>query len=141
MKLIDREKAMLILDKRICWSASVFNGVDEWKDCKSELKLFCIKCCVETNSYERSNMHANDDYQQSSEHTDTDEDDSDQDSDVDARFSFQRTVENESPLKNRNGTEVSKGLDDAKAADKEHERVLANWVEHKVKWEKLCSEK
>ena len=79
MKLTDREKAMLVLDKKICWITSVFNNVAEWKDCTSELKLFYVKHYVETKSYERSNTHANDNHEQSPEHTDTDEDDSDQD--------------------------------------------------------------
>ena len=81
-------------------------------------------------------MHANDNYEQSSEYADTNEDDSDQDSDTHDRFSFQRTVENEAPLKNRNFIEASKRLNDAKAADKERERVVANWIEYKVKWKK-----
>ena len=39
MKLINRENAMLVLDKKICWSKSVFNDVTKWNGCKSELKL------------------------------------------------------------------------------------------------------
>ena len=66
MKLIDKEKAILILDKRICWSTSEFDDVGEWKHCKAELKLFCTRCYVKIKSYERSNIHANDNYEQSS---------------------------------------------------------------------------
>ena len=83
---------MLILDKKICWSASAFDDADERKDCKSELKLFCMKCCVETKFHERSNTRANDNHEQNLECAGTDEDDFDKDSDADARFSFQRTV-------------------------------------------------
>ena len=77
----------------------MFNDADECKDCKEELKLFCIKNCVETKFHERRNMHANDNCEQSSEHADSDEDNLDKDSDEGARFSFQRTVENKAPLK------------------------------------------
>ena len=79
MKLPDREKDMLILDKRICWRTIAFNDTDEWKDCKAELKTFYLKCYVENKSYERRNMHANDDCEKGSEYADTDEDNSDQD--------------------------------------------------------------
>ena len=65
-------------------------------------------------------MHANNSCEQSSEHTDTDEDNSDQDSHEDARFSFQRTMGNEAPLKNININEAIKRLNDAKVADKEY---------------------
>ena len=92
-----------------------------------------MKCHVETKSYERMNMHTNDNYEQSSEPAGTDEDNSDQDSDADARFSFQRTVENKAPLKNKNATEATKRLNDDKAADKEYEIVVANWIEYEVK--------
>ena len=27
------------------------------------------------------------------------------------------------------------------AEDKEHERVISNWIEHQPKWENSCSEK
>ena len=78
-------------------------------------------------------MHVNDNYEQISEHTDTDEDNSDQDSDIDSRF--------KAPLKNLNITEVSKRLSDAKAANKEYERVVANWIEYKVKWKNSHNKK
>ena len=82
-------------------------------------------------------MHANDDCEQTLEHTDTDEDNSDQDSDEDGRTGFQRSVENEAPLKNRNTTESSKRLSGVKYADKEYEIVVENWIEYKVKWKKI----
>ena len=118
MNLIDREKAMLTLDKRTCWSTIIFNDVDEWKYCKLELKYFYVKHYVETKSYDMRIIHANDNCENSLEHVDTDEDSSDQDSDEDARCGFHKTVENEAPLKNRNVTEASKRLSDSKAADK-----------------------
>ena len=40
---------------------------------------------------------------------------------------------NEAPLKNVNIKEASKRLNDTKAADKEYEIVVANWIEYKVK--------
>ena len=32
-------------------------------------------------------------------------------------------------------------MNDDVAADKEHERVVANWIEHNVKWRKLKNKK
>ena len=67
MKLTDRGKAMLVLGKRICWSKSAFNDVATWNDCKSELKLHCANYYVQTKSYERNNVHKNDNNEQSPE--------------------------------------------------------------------------
>ena len=53
MKLKDREKAMLVLDPRICWSKKVLNDVARRKHCNSELKTHHIECCVQTKSDER----------------------------------------------------------------------------------------
>ena len=96
----------------------MFNDAIERNDCKSKLKLCCVKCCVETNSYERRNTHANDDVEYNPEYTYTDEDNSDQDSDADAMFGFQRTVEDEAPLKNKIIPQSKKRLNDAIVADK-----------------------
>ena len=59
MKLTDREKAILVLDKSGCWSKIVFNDVAKWNDCKSELKLCCAQYCVQTKHHKRNNMHKN----------------------------------------------------------------------------------
>ena len=40
-------------------------------------------------------------------------------------------------MKNRNITKASKMLNDAKVDDKEYERVVANCIQHMVKWKKL----
>ena len=93
MKLTDREKAMLVLDKRICWNRSEFDDVVQLSECERELKCCCIKHYIQTKSYERENECKNDNNEQSSERTEMDEDDdSDQEIDVDGRCSFHRTV-------------------------------------------------
>ena len=38
MNLVCRERAMLVLCERICWSGSVFEDVVQWSKCKAELK-------------------------------------------------------------------------------------------------------
>ena len=43
MNLSDRERATLVLDKRVCWSRSLFDNVMQWNECKTELKHYCIK--------------------------------------------------------------------------------------------------
>lgn len=43
MKLIDRDRDTLVLDKRTCWSRSAFDEVAQWNECKTELKDYCIK--------------------------------------------------------------------------------------------------
>ena len=84
----------------------------------------------------------NDNNEQILEHTETyEDDDSDEETDADAICSFHRTVPDEVPLKKRNIPESKKRLNDAIAADKECERVVANWVEYKVKWKKNHNEK
>ena len=97
---------------------------------------------VQTKSGERNNKDKNDDDEQSSENVETDEDnDSDQETDADGRFSFTRTVPDEVPLRKRKILEHKKINNDDIAADKEQERVIANWIECKVKWRKLCTKK
>ena len=46
-------------------------------------------------------------------------------------------VEDEAPFQNRNIPKASKGLNHAKADDKECERVVAKYVQCKVKWKNL----
>ena len=66
MKVTDREKAMLVLDKRICWIRSAFDDIAQWNECKRELKCYHIKYYVQTKSYERDNKCKNDNDEQSS---------------------------------------------------------------------------
>ena len=51
---------MLVLDKKICWSRSVFDDVAQWNECERELKCYCKKHYVQTKSQERDNKHKND---------------------------------------------------------------------------------
>ena len=44
-------------------------------------------------------------------------------------------------MRKRNFTQHEKKNSDAIAADKEHERLIANWIEHKAKWRKSCTKK
>ena len=55
MKLTDREKTVLVLEKKICWSKSAFDGVAKWKCCESELKIHCTNYFSQTKSCERNN--------------------------------------------------------------------------------------
>ena len=38
INLLDRERAMLVLDKSFFWSRSSFENVIQWNECKNELK-------------------------------------------------------------------------------------------------------
>ena len=88
---------------------------------------------IQTKSRQRDNKQKNNDNEQSSECTETDEDDdSDQEPDADIRLISHRTVPNEVPL-GKNIPESKTRQIDTIAADKECERVVANWIEHKVK--------
>ena len=133
---------MLFRDKSICQDEIMFDDVTKWKDCNSELKTHYMNYHIQTKSHQRNNKHKNDNNEQSSERTKTDEDDDqDQESDADTRFGFQRTVSDEVPLKNVNVSEARKRLNDAIVANKECERVVANWIEYKVECRKLHDEK
>ena len=35
VNLTNRERALLVLEKRMCWSRSVFADVNDWMDCKN----------------------------------------------------------------------------------------------------------
>ena len=61
--------------------------------------------------------------------------------DADGRFSFTRMVPGEVPMTKRNVHEHKKKNSDAIAAEKEHERAIANCIEHKVRLKKLCTKR
>ena len=53
MNLSNMEIALLVLDERVCRSRSVFDDVNEWIDCKGELKHYCAKCYSQSKVRER----------------------------------------------------------------------------------------
>ena len=53
MNLLDRERAMLVIDKRVCWSRCSFYNVMQCNECKTELKRYCIKYHVQTKACDR----------------------------------------------------------------------------------------
>ena len=89
---------------------------------------------IQTKACEREKKCKTDENEQSSEHTETDEhDDSDHETDAYGRVSFIRMVPDEVSTRKRNVPEYKKKNDDVVAANQEHERAIATWIEHKVK--------
>ena len=80
--------------------------------------------------------------EQSEEDAETDEDDdSDAETCTGSRFSFARMVPDEVPMRKKNILELKKKNADAIAAETEYERIIVNWIDHKVKWRKLCTKR
>ena len=52
MNLPIRERAVLVLDKRVCWIRSVFEDVNDWTDCKNELMCYFVKHYIQTKAHE-----------------------------------------------------------------------------------------
>ena len=50
-------------------------------------------------------------------------------------------VPGEDPMRKRNIVEFKKKNSDAIAAETEREKVIANMIENKEKWRKLCTKK
>ena len=75
MNLSNRERALLVADKRVCWSRSVFDDVNDWVDCKGELMCYNAKHCVKTKAHEREKIRMYDSNKQSNEHVEADEND------------------------------------------------------------------
>ena len=42
MNSSDRERAMLVLDERVCWIRSTFDKVLEWNEYENELKCYAL---------------------------------------------------------------------------------------------------
>ena len=53
MNLLNRERALLVLDKRFCWSRSAFDDANDWTDCKNELKHYYVKYYAQTKTHAR----------------------------------------------------------------------------------------
>ena len=99
MNLSNRERALLVLDKRVCWSISFFDDFNDWICYKGEFKQYSVKCHVETKAREREKIRIADSNNNSDENVEADEnDDASAEVDVDSRFGFERTVPNEAPM-------------------------------------------
>ena len=102
MNLLDKERALLVLEKRVCWSRSAFDNAHDWTDFQNELKHYHVKHCVQTKAHERDKQIIVDKHEQSEEHGENDkDDDSDTEIDDDDRFSFTRKVHDEVPMRTK----------------------------------------
>lgn len=101
--------------------------------CKEELKYYCGSCHIQTKSFCKQNNNNNKN-EPSLDHTDLDESDaSQQESDDCARLDFDKVVPDYSTFNNTTITEQKRRSNDTIALDKEHERVVSNWIQHKPK--------
>ena len=53
VNLQSREIALLVLDKRFCYSKSLFNDANDWTDCLNELGYYCVDYYVRMKACER----------------------------------------------------------------------------------------
>ena len=60
MKFLNRERALLVLDKSVCFSRSVFDDATEWTYCQNELNHYYAKCYVQTKAHEREKKRKSD---------------------------------------------------------------------------------
>eukprot|EP00957_Ditylum_brightwellii_P069443 5272793-Ditylum_brightwellii.AAC.1 len=59
MKLSNREKAALILDKRTCMQSTILPDKESWIDAKNELEFFYVKFYQQRKRYDRDNAKRN----------------------------------------------------------------------------------
>ena len=55
MKLSNREKAALVLDKRTCMQSSIVPDKESWIDAKNELEHFYVKFYQQRKRHDREN--------------------------------------------------------------------------------------
>ena len=92
MNLQSREIALLVLDKRFCYSKSLFNDANDWTDCLNELGYYCVDYYVRMKACERE-KEIESDSNEEDETTETDEDaDSEIETEADGIFGYARTV-------------------------------------------------
>jgi len=131
MNFTDREKATLLLDPMTDWNSRALSDASEWCECKEELKNYCRAHCLETKAFYRR-KNDKDKNEPSPARTDADESsESEQESDDCARLVFDRVVPDEAPVNDKPITEQQKRRNETIAADKEHERVVSNWIQCK----------
>ena len=75
VNLSNRERALLVLDKRVCWSRSVSDDANDWTDCKNKLMHYHVKHYIQTKAHEREKKIMSLASDQSEEHAETDEND------------------------------------------------------------------
>ena len=75
MNLLNREIALLALNKRVCWSRSIFTNVDDWIDFKGELKNYHVKFYTQVKAREREKLKISESNNNSNENVETDEND------------------------------------------------------------------
>ena len=68
MHLSNRERASLVLDKRVSGSKSVFDNVHDWTNCQNELKNYHAKNYVQSKAHEREKQKIADNNEHSEEH-------------------------------------------------------------------------
>ena len=92
MNLINRERALIFLDKRVCCSKSVFKNVNDWKDCLNELGYYHVYYCTQTKACEREKERKSDENEED-DNAETDEDvHSEIETEAEDRFGYTRTV-------------------------------------------------
>ena len=139
MKLSNREKAALVLDKRTCMQSSILSDKESWIDAKNELEKFYVKFYQQRKRYDRENAkkNNNEEKEDSSDEENTQHTsigvidifgDSDSHSDSDSDSS------NEMPLAIDEQRQVRI---DALEGAREFKMVIKKWVRWKPDWKKL----
>ena len=139
MKLSNREKAALVLDKRTCMQSSILSDKESWIDAKNELEKFYVKFYQQRKRYDRENAkkNNNEEKEDSSDEENTQQTstgiidifgDSGSHSDSDSDSS------NEMPLAIDEQRQVRI---DALEGAREFKMVIKKWVRWKPDWKKL----
>ena len=147
LKLSQREKAVLVLDKRTCLQPGILTNDDDRKDAISALREFYVEFYVQSKCYERKNQNSisNDNEASNSNVRSNDGGDDDNPSDAEPDDNagmividqFISSAHQNSPPTERTEDEMVEI--DTDAAGKEFDNVSLLWCQSKFPWRKVYS--
>ena len=143
LKLTQREKAVMVLDKRTCLDKQILDNADEWHDAIRALRDFYVEFYVQGKKYDRKqNRPTNDatDEQASIDSSDNDLSESEPDDHADMLIvDAMVNLQNETPQDDL--TEEDRVELDTAAATKEYDDIIYEYAQWKFPWREVYDKK
>ena len=134
LKLKQRGKATLVLDKRTCYRRSIMHTEEEWKDACAALRVFYIEFYVQCKAYDRAAAGPQETVEV--DNNSSSSDDSDDDNDF-VRGSGATPVR--PTVARTDMTEENLLETDAEVGGEEFDVVIKEWTGFKISWRKKFS--
>ena len=148
LDLTQREKAVLVLDKRTCCRGSILSSA-QWKDAVAALKVFYIEFYIKSKAYDRKKLK-----ERTAAMVDVDDEGIESKNDIDAViddaikepccddddmviFDDDDMMERDTAVVVTNLTEDNLVELDEKAAGEEYDKAIKSWMAIKLPWREL----